>query len=424
MKPKQKTILPLSFEATPTALEAVGPPFVGLEKQALKIALPDLRNTLMYYGSNIRPDVSERASVVQVGVRGVTFPTPVSANVPVYLKYEGRMSSVKWSFSEKNSPTSTWLEIKPKENGADVKVFMQDCENQPITEPVEFASFSLTQMHMPFNAQAGNTFEIGGFRADTSLLIRQKAVWFGQDLFLQQYGGEKYQFAFEKERIDFLNPDNRYSCYVGVGDCLVFFADRWREVTPGEDSIGKPLLVTRKIDERSISFDLWDPSGKIRISLDLHKAPSIPTFAQRLNIKLVGARSKKDWIAEIGGTRMFLRADDWLLLKENSWQKFSNAKDLDDYVTGQVRGIMLALEGTEKVGNDVGLVGVLFDESRTQQIPMRITLFKSWEQSASKSDAEDEDDDDDDEDDDDDDEIDMNDEDDEPEDEDDDDDEI
>lgn len=392
--PKKAARLPYSFAQEPSAVIGVGPPFVAQDRQTLKIALPDLRNTLLYFGSNVRPDVAEAGTFVQLGIRGNPHPSAIKARVPVYLKYESRVSNVRWAFNENNEPTSTWIEVTPQENSAEVKLYMLDSEARQITEPYECSYFTLAQMHMPFSAQNGNAFEIGGQRADASILIRQKAVWYGKDLFLQQYGGEEYAFAFAKERLDFLDPENRYTCFVGLGDCLAFSDGRWTEVTPGVESQGKPLLVVKKIDERVLSFDLWDPSGKIRVSIDLHKSMSIANFTAKFDMKLVGARSRKDWIAEIGKTRLFITADDWLLFNNDSWHKISTAEALDDYVSGNTRGVLLALEGTDKNGTDVGLVGYLYDETRTQQLPIRIAIFKSFDKSIAAPEEEDDDEDD------------------------------
>lgn len=411
-KNKELACLPYSFQQQEEQLKAIDKAFLALEKNEIRTALPDLRNTLLYFGSNVRPDVSQEASAVQMGFRGNQSSFPVPTKTKVYLKYEPKMGNMaaRWSFSENNAPTATWIEATPQENNCQIQVRMSNSEGQEIAEPPEFATITLPLMHMPFNAQAGANFEIGGFRVDGSLLIRQKAVWRGQDLFLQELGGDEYAFAKEKERIDFFDPENPYFCFAGLGDCLAYFEGRWHEVKPGPDSRNKPLLVVRKIDERGMGFDLWDASGKARVMLELHKAPVMPAFAAKFDIKLVGARSKRDWIAEVSGNRMLLRADDWLLCNQEGWHKINTPQALDDFVNGTSRGILLVLEGTEKEGSDVGLVGKLFDETRTQVVPLRISLFKSWQQAGQAGDvreveADDEDDDDLDDDEDDDDEI-------------------
>ncbi len=414
---KQTHSLPYSFKQPSESLTTIGEPFISLEKTDIKLALPDLRNTLIYFGSTVRPDVSENDAVVQMGIRGTPTPSPITANVPVYMQYESRGNSGKWSFSPDNAKTPIWVEITPQESSCEIELFMTDNEGNKIEEPADFAKFTLPQVHLPYTAHGANAFEVAGFRADSSLLIRQKCAWFGQDLFLQELGDETFAFAFDKERIDFLDPEDPYFCFVGTGDCLAFWDGRWHEVEPGEESRDLPLLVAKKIDEKAISFDLWAPNGKARIPIELRRANAMSTFADKFDLKLVGARSRKDWIAELGGTRMLLRADDWLILQDNEWRKITTAEELDEYIYGAVRGPLLVLQGSEKIGNDIGLVGRVYDYTRTQVVPLRISLFKSWEQATPTQDEFDENDDDDDDDDDDD--EDDNDEDDEDEDDDD-----
>ncbi len=401
--PMKKFTLPLSFQQEPEVVQTVGPPFLTLAKNDIKVTLPDLRNVLIYFGSTVRPDVSESAKIVQLGIRGSTIPTPVTVGEPVYLKYECKGNTGKWSFNADNRPTPIWIVVTPRENGAEVSLNMNDSDGNRVKDPAEFATFNVAQVNLPYAPQGANAFDVGGVRADGSLLIRQKCTWFGQDLFLQQLGDDSTRFAFDKERIDFLDPENSYCCYVGVGDSLVYVDGFWHEVTPGPDSRGLPLLIAKKIDDKAISFDLWDPSGKVRIPIELRRAIMQGNFAEKFDLKLVGARSKRDWIAELGGVRMLVRSDDWFIFRDGVWSKISTPEDLDDYIMGNLRGPLLVLEGSEKAGNEMYLVGRVYDTTRTQCVPLKISLFKSWEQAVpveEEGDEDDEDDDDDDEDDD------------------------
>ena len=127
-------------------------------------------------------------------------------------------------------------------------------------------------------------------------------------------------------------------------------------------------------------------------------------FAEKFDLKLVGARSKRDWIAELGGVRMLVRSDDWFLFHDGAWSKISSLDELDDFIVGNIRGPLLVLEGSEKSGNEMYLVGRVYDTTRTQCVPLKISLFKSWEQAApaaveAEEDGDDEEDDDEDDDD-------------------------
>jgi len=392
--------LPFSFQQknAPT----FGPPFLSTQEHSLVLRLPDLRNTFMYHGSNFRPDITDNGSLVNIGIRGQQSSLQVQPNTPVYLAYNARAGGLRWGFSPDNTPTNVWVEIAPKEASAEFSVFLKQNETL-VQEPEEFTHFTVAQLHIPATIRGGANWEIGGLRVDSSLLLRQKAMWHGQDLFLQQQGGKLYQDKAYKERVDFPLPEGgSYPIYVSTGDCFIFTENRWQEVAPGPESRSKPLLVARKVDERNISFDLWDEEGKNRISLELHKSVNPVQFNPNLNLKLIGARSKQDWIISLHGVRMLIREDDWLLYREGKWQKITDIETLDAYIEGSIKGILLTLDGTEKNGNDVSLVGTLFDESRSRVHPVKISLFKSLEKPQKRppiQTSEDESDDDDDDDD-------------------------
>src|SRR5262245_25016432 len=67
-RPAKEPSLPLSFASKSETI--FGEPFVKLEKGNLPLRLPDLRNVLMYFGSNHRPDVLDADPIVHVGTRG------------------------------------------------------------------------------------------------------------------------------------------------------------------------------------------------------------------------------------------------------------------------------------------------------------------------------------------------------------------
>lgn len=222
-------------------------------------------------------------------------------------------------------------------------------------------------------------WEIGGLRVDGSILIRQKALWCGQDALLNELGDGKFDYAQGRERIDFGEPSRRYCCFVGPWDCLAFFDDEWHVVEPGEASQGKPLLVVKRIDDRAMLFDLWDADGKNKMALELPRTACAPPIPDRIPIKLLGARSKDNWIAEVAGERMLVTANDWILYDGRTCEKISSIDMLDAVIAGTIRGQLILLEGTERVDGELCLVGRLFNEMRTEECPITVALYKSWE---------------------------------------------
>ena len=407
-----RSSLPYSFATTKESYLAIGEPLLSIESSSLEGRLPDLRSMFLYYGTNKRPDAQQAQPMLYFLLRSTppgTPPFPIPANTKTYMKMERNNQGTRWGFSEGNIPTNVWLEANPHEREAEIRMEMQDSAGKIIRDPQECHYIRVQEMQMPYQPRNNQSWTVGTERVDGTLLLRQKAVWCGQDLFLQEYGDDEFDFARDRERIDFQNPENPYCVYVTRDDCLAFSDGQWHRVEPGPDSQGKTLLQVKNIDERAIQFDLWDGEGKNRILVELHRTPAAAVSAEIVKIKLVGARSKRKWIADVSGERVMLDANDWLLLQNGKWEKLTTEERIDDLISGKIRGPLLVLEGVEKVDNEQSLVGKLFNEMRNQVQDVQISLFRSWEKEvppnqmrAMRADDRDDDEDDDEDDDDDD----------------------
>ena len=179
------------------------------------------------------------------------------------------------------------------------------------------------------------------------------------------YGGEEDAFTSGCEQIQFEKDTTLYSCYVKEGDLLCFEENQWKKVEPGPNSREKPLLQVKTVNEQNILFELWDNDGKRKITLELQKTIDATPTTNLFDIKLVGARSRKDWIAEISGKRTLLRSDDWLLCQDGKCERIHSKTQLDDYVNGNIQGELIALEGTARIDNQTCLVGTKFNVSKS-----------------------------------------------------------
>ncbi len=374
-----------SFQKQEQPSVSPGHPFITLDKTPIQLLLPDLRNSISYHGANQRPDIEKERKSLHFSIRGTPHHVFTTAGEKTYLVYD-RNTPGRFSFSSNNAKTGLWFVPQAVEYQAEIAIYMDGCDGQLVTTPQEFHHFFTVESPIS-NQRIITGWKIGGEQVDTALLYRQKACWHGQDLFLKEYGGNEFLYAQEKERIIFTAEDGEYSCYVGPLDCLVFIDEKWHQVEPGLRSQGNPLLQVKKIDSLAIHFDLWDGEGKNRLLLTLQKTPS-PTLNQDLlKIKVVGAKSKKKWIAEICETRTSINEDDWLLLSENTCERLSTIEQIENYIQGRMSGTLLVLEGTKRINNMPSLVGKLFNEKRNEYIPVAIPLLKSSMQEAQKPSA-------------------------------------
>jgi hypothetical protein len=372
--PLPKTALPKrSFEMSKEAYEAIGEPLLALQFAPLSMQLPDLKRYLIYYGKNGRPDAMAEKPLLHFSFSGNKIVSSVTPGEKLYLLYDRKLNPAQYIFSPGNSPSSLWIEAGAEGNEAQVKVAMQGENGELITEPESNAGF--TSPEKEFVRFGGTAWEIGSHRVDATLLARQKARWHGTDLFLTKHGGPEYGDMAGKHRIDFGEGEETYCVYVDVNDALIWENDQWKVVKPGRESLGKPLLVIKKSEDRLKTMELWDPEGKGKITLNLLKSMDAPTSANvQNNFKFVGARTRTQFVFEIDGQRMLLSPHDWLLSTKEGWIKLQTPDEIDAYVDRKLVGSLFVFDAIEKREDKLSLVGTLFNASRADMQSVEIPL--------------------------------------------------
>lgn len=362
--PEEKTVLPKRAFALPDeAYEEIQRQLFDLKFTPMSIQLPDLRRFLLYYGKNGRPDANKEGVMMHFGFNGSKETASIEENKKLYLVYDRSSSPGKYSFSQGNAKTPLWIVPQLSVDEAIVKVGMLDDKGNLVKEPAANAQFNLKAREFP---RTGGTWELGNQRVDGTLLARQKARWFGKDKFIERHGGAEYQDLVGKERIDFGEGPDLYSVFVKPGDAMTWTGNQWKVVKPGKDSLGRPLLFVKQVDERLMKLELWDVEGKSSVALNLLKSQE-PRGAQNVekNFKFLGARTRSQFVFEIDNERMLLSPYDWLLLIDGSWKKLTTEEEIDNYVERKTIGPLFVFDGIKKSGDQQFLSGVLFNSSRS-----------------------------------------------------------
>jgi hypothetical protein len=330
---------------------------LGLQAGCPQLQLPDLSSHLVYYGGNGRPD-APRGSGVQVGLKESQEIVTGRIGERLYLALNSSGQSVSYSWSQ--GPTSLWIEpIRADEQLAMVRVALEDEAGNRVATPMERAQLELTADA----ARAGGSWMVGPHKVDNGLLQRQKARWIGRDLFLEMHGGE--QGLQGKQRIDFESGGTgSYSCFVAAGDMLVWRDGKWQAALP-PDTVGYPLLVLRKVEDRMLQFELWDRSGTSSTEMSLALTPASSSYRGQINLRLVGIDTWTRFMVEMDSKRTVLHVNDWLLRTGNSWKKLTTAQEIDAYVQGKVAGDLLVLDQIEKRPQGTFLKAHLFGANRT-----------------------------------------------------------
>lgn len=392
-KPPLEHVLPSYFlPLTEKDYEAIGPPLFQSHWSPITLQLPDLRNILFYYGINSRPDAKQGAIRLQfgVGAGGGNASTPgtltsIAPGEPLYLVYERNQGAGRYLFSPNNEKTPLWVTAQPQDNSAKIEVFLQDEAGHRILEPAIRAQFTLQQKEL---TRSGPTnWSLGPFRVDGTLLARQKARWYGQDLFLNDHGGAEYADREGKERIEFGEGPDRYIVYVGPDSCLIWKDLHWYPASDVPDSTLYPLLCVKKIEERLLRFELWDVDGKARIPLTLLRSTENwhPTQLQK-DFVFTTARTLSQYIFLIRKERATLRTHDWFLLTKEGWKKLVTPQQIDAYVEEKDPGILFVFEGVKEKGEVRVLSGMLYNTTRSAKAEVEYPFDHGAKSAGGKSD--------------------------------------
>lgn len=401
------TQLPKSlFAESDDFFQNIGESFLTLKWVPPQMQLPDLRSELIFYGKNARPDFLPGKSSFHVSLKSSGEKLLIREGERTYLVYQGNYfpkekkqeafyehigssSQPIWGdvslkgeqndknsyvFSPGNQPTPLWFEVKNSgELTIEVRIHMLDEKGALVVSPAELRVFQL-QIQDFSKAQAGS-WDLGGWRVDSTLLVRQKARWVGPDLFLKLHGGNEFAHIEGKERIDFFEHPNLCSCFVSVNDFLIWKDGRWSVAKDTDNTEHFPLLVVKKIEEKILSLELWDAEGRGKTLLSLIRAKDhngLPDLSQEF--KFVGAKTWAQFIVECrSGIRMTLKPNDWLVLTQNGWVKLDSPSQIDDFVNQSLIGPLFILDKMVKKNGRQVLMGHLFNTTRTSVEEIELT---------------------------------------------------
>jgi hypothetical protein len=325
--------------------------------------LPDLKKEILFIGCAMRPDM-KNSCFIYLNQEGKTH--CVEQDAPIYLHYIRAAQlgeSGTYQLSLRASPLSIKIHALG-EKSARCSVRLIDEQGVEIQTPVEYHSFDM-QLHEAARSTVG--WEIDGVKADSSLLMRQRAKWVGRDLFLEWHGGEEYAHTMGRERIDFGEGEEFYSCFVKVQDSLIWKEGAWRAAEPGEETRGYPLLLVKKMDEKVLTFELWDPEGMQKLHASLMRHAGLGAQLEPLaELKFVGTKTWTQFILETKtANRMTVKLQDWLLFTPEGWELLDTIGEIEDYVAQRITGHLLVVDALSKQNGKQVLNVHLFNPSRT-----------------------------------------------------------
>lgn len=324
--------------------------------------LPDLRQEVVFLGSNDRPDALKHKFSLELASSGEQY--MAAAGEKVFLCVGSSSSGPVYTFS--SSPTDLWLECRPvgKEGRVEIKVRLLGVNKTLVTSPKERETLFLGP-----SIKNVSSWEIGGIKVDPSFPIKQKMRRVGADKFLLIYGGPEFADKAAKERIDFTTAkEENYSRYLAVGEILLWDGECWQYCGAfSGESASAPLLEVKKIDDKVVVMELWNVGGTAHQSVSLAKTISSPIEITDIlrELAFIGMRSWSRPIVMLGEQRMILSPNDWVVRTASGWEKLSSLQQAQDYVSGKLLGPLFVFEKLEKEGQSFVLRGRIFNSSRT-----------------------------------------------------------
>lgn len=373
-----------AFQRAAEEYTRIDGPFMSLEVSPAKMRLPDLRKTLIFLGTNQRPDLDREQPILYFALKGQFQPKSIYQEKRLYLFFDKKKQPPRYEFSPNNAETTLWISAQSSEDEVVVTVSMQDEKGEEIATPEEHHTFSLPRKEYSRYGM-GAKWEIGGVRVDSTLLVKQKARWYGRDLFLEERGGDDFKQSRGKERIDFGSKGEIYSVFVAESDLLMWNGTHWQEVFPGQDSVGKPLIQLKAVEERAMRLELWDPEGKAKLALNLIRSKPEWAAGDQVSLRFVGARTRNHATIELGKQRIGVKTRDWLVLSEGAWKKLSTPEEIQDFASRRLTGVLFIFEGLVRKDERQVLKGVIYDATRTQAIPVEVGLEETVNPLASES---------------------------------------
>lgn len=375
--PATRDLPPSSFAQTKESYASLGEAALPLLTAPPRLHLPDLRGALVYCGRNGRPDSSADQPKLHFSMQSGKALFAAAPKEKIYLVYDKKLPPpCKYTFSPDNRETLLWMSAKAEGSEAEIELAMCDESGEIISEADPNSCFSLPEKEMLRMGQG--TWEIGKWRVDGTLLARQKARWMGVDRFLEKHGGEEFAEMTGKHRIDFEENEAGYAVFVKAGDCLVWQDSEWKSIEPGKESIDRPLLHVKKVEERIMTLELWDVGGKSKIALNLIRMPDpfVPQNVAR-DFRFLGARTKTQVVFQINQERMIVRPNDWLILTPEGWRKIKSVNEIDDYVNRRLVGPLFVFEEIVRKEDRPVLVGTIFNPGRTEMHAIEVAMLPS-----------------------------------------------
>jgi hypothetical protein len=206
-------------------------------------------------------------------------------------------------------------------------------------------------------------------------LALKSARGFVHDLFLEKYGGREYAPWKDKVVLELSCESKTYACFVSPGDYLLYEAGEWRVCSFEELRRDHPVARVKAASAKAIEIEVWDEAGFYPLQFKVEAAQeSRLQFKPETMPSKIRLRSSSQISCALGKRRVILRAGDWLLKTATGWRNLRRAEEIQSYLCHRLKGELFIFDAIEKEQGNWVMKGHLFDETRTQQLPLTLPI--------------------------------------------------
>lgn len=322
-----------------------------------------LANELALVAYNSRPDIDTKDAKILISLKNGREQLTLSNGRNLYLKESDQGKGLLSS----ESPTGLWVKPILLDNGSVLIDAGRKLVSKDGTEGEEKGQFIVSSQggvpscYNPTHQQFAKALK--GARS------------FSQDLLIQKYGGREYSSWKDKVVLHLATGTNTYACFVSPGDYLIYEEGEWRISSYENLKRDHPIAYIRAASGRSIEVEAWDETGfyPLHFKVDVEGGARLQHKPETMPSK-IRLRSGSQVSCALGKRRVILREGDWLLKTSTGWRNLRRSEEIEMYLNHRIKGELFIFDAIEKEQGQFVMKGHLFDETRTQALPLTLSI--------------------------------------------------
>lgn len=323
-----------AFPASPLALEESDQQFPFI----------DLKDEVLFLGTNKRPDADPSDPILNVKFKGSKESSIIRSDELVFLTYNQGYMEV----ADHETPLMLCAQLQGDQLKLDAHLNLDGSSRQ--------LSWSAAPACLPKRLSSQSPLLKAVDR------LKHMKVY-GPDQLIKIYGGSEFS---DKKGVLRLETSTGMEP-IEDGELWVWKNADWVRAKDGMQTQGFPIAQFFVRSSEQVDIKLWDAQGcdQVHFSLATQRSSPIPIKVQEVFAQL-RKRTHTSVSCRLGGRARILRTGDWILKQAEGWRTLRSINEIDACVSGQLTGELFVFDGIKKMAKGWCLQGHLFDQRRVQ----------------------------------------------------------